>query len=210
MKYKIFNFRIEPFSLEEEIAVFTFDIEFTEPTNLLSKDNFLMFNRRTVSKIKAINPEFYQFYLSTRNSLDKWGPSEISTIEAMGPEAMPIWFQIIEQLVSEDDEYLQGIYNLKLQQNSLSNEQKLQINQNAQIAFNELTESGNMAFLSQKKRNEFCEKAEKQIRALATELYPEILDLEADQLKKFKHLFAYEIDNMHKNLSRFLREGDGN
>lgn len=208
MKYKIFNFNIEPHSLDEEVAVFTFDIEFTEPTNLMTTNNFLMFNRQVWSRIEAINPEFYQFYLSTRNSLDKWGSSEISTIEAMGPEAIPIWFQIIEQLVSEDDEYLQGIYNLKLMQNSLIDEQKLQLNQNAQIAVENLTESGNIARFSQKKRNEFCEKAEKQIRVLATELYPEILDLEADKLKEFKYLFAREIDNMQSNLERFLRKNE--
>ena len=61
---------------------------------------------------------------------------------------------------------------------------------------------------SQKRYFKFCETVEKQVRASAMEVYPELMDLPAEQLKEFKYLFVSEIQNMHSKVEKLLYQNN--
>jgi len=208
MEYKILNFRIEPHDLDEEMAVFIFDIEFIKPKSIIAYDVSLMLSFKLWGKIEKINPEFYKFYNSTRNSLDGFGPSEMSTIEAIGEEAIPTWQNIIEKVLLDDTDYLQRIYDHTINYKTIEPEKDLEVRKKAQELMKEWAEQELQDKEERKRSKAFCEKVLKQIRAVATEVYPEILNLEAKKLKEFKHLFKEEIEDMQSELESFLSDED--
>ena len=52
----------------------------------------------------------------------------------------------------------------------------------------------------------FCETVEKQIRQTAAEVYPELVDGDAEQLQEFKYLFVRDIQAMHERIEKMLRK----
>jgi len=206
MEYKVLNFGIEPFDLDEEIAVFIFDIEFIKPKPIVAYDVSLTLGIKLLRKIEKLNPEFYKFYTSTRNSLDSFGPSEISTIEAMGEEAIPAWQNVIEQILQDDTAYVQKIYDQTLNFKPIEPETDPEKRAIAQKFLKEWAEQELKDKEDRKRSKMFREMVLKQIRAVATEVYPEILDLEAKKLRAFKHLFKEEIEELQNELESFLRE----
>ena len=52
----------------------------------------------------------------------------------------------------------------------------------------------------------FCETADKALRKIAVEVYPEILDMGEEKVKELRYLFTREIRNMQEKLVAFVDE----
>lgn len=194
-KYSIENISPEPEDIDDEIIFFNFDVCYTAPTEE-TISGFIPFHRLK-EYLRQRQPSLYDFIESTRTSLDLWGPAEASTLEAMGEEAMA---QLQEHLLAymEETNYAQLHYEWW---------QNLQKPRSSERTHEIATDLGSLIEESRdtmKRSRAFCQKAERSVREIAIEIYPEIADLDPEKLLKFKNLFVNQIVEMQERIHTLL------
>lgn len=202
MKYTI-NYRLREIIPDEGNGVHIgFDIQFIEPEELPVND-FSFPLSELIEWMEINQPTFFQYYNEVRNSLDKWGPAEAETLDAMGEEAL-------EQLIKIAGDYLND-YNLIVmmfqefkRRMALPGQMNEEKRKKQDETLNELVDLKKLVDEDQRRYFLFCELAENRIRQSAMEIYPEIAGLSSDKLRLLKNLFAREIDSMHDLLMKLI------
>lgn len=194
-KYSIENINPEPQDIDDEIVFFNFDICYTAPTEE-TISGFVTFDTLKLY-IKRAQPKLYEYIENTKDSLDLWGPAEASTIEALGEEALT---QLHEHLL----DYLKEINYAEDHYEWWQNLQKSDIGASEQSLVDDLSPMIAASRYEEKRYRNFCQKTERAIREIAMEVYPEITDLEPEQLLKFKYLFVNQIMEMQERIDDLL------
>ena len=201
MKYTIQNISHHPSDFDDDSIDFQYAIHFTEQEEMLIAHYFYSF-RRLLPYLEEKHPAFYKYYKDTRSSLDIWGPGEKRTIDAMGEEIMQNIYGYLEEYLLCCD-WMEGLfYHQKKMRSEPLQQQKIQ--EEATVAFKDLSQGVPDMKRAQSRYVRFCETVEKKIRQTALEVYPEIADLESEQLKEMKHLFARDIQSMQEKISKLL------
>jgi len=123
----------------------------------------------------------------------------------MGEEAMQQIYGYLKEYLLFCD-WMEGLFyhQKKMQSGSPQEQQKIQ--EEASVVFKDLSEGVPDMKRAQSRYIRFCETVEKKIRQTALEVYPEIADLEPEQLKKMKYLFSDDIRSMQEKISKLLGE----
>jgi len=189
--------------MDDDIIYFYFEIHFTEPEQLNVK--FFEDLSTVVRWTYDTHRDFYDYYTKTHSSLDLWGPAEPQTLEAIGEEA-------VKQLYVYLDEYMQSrpwidkVFEQEKNLSRMSTGEQVKHQQQAAQVFNKLSEGvGDMKRATHRDRK-FCQTAQQKLRETAFEVYPEIANLEPEQLKEFKHFFTNEILSMSRRLEKMVYE----
>ncbi|MEP7171771.1 MAG: hypothetical protein ABI855_20525 [Bacteroidota bacterium] len=202
LRYKILNIRHEPHDLDDDVIYFYYDIHFSEPEELIVENYFLPYNC-LLDFIKEKYPDFYQYINSVRKSIDGFGPCERRTMEAMGDDAVTRLYSCLEEYLLTAEWMEKVFLNEKELQNNPPEEQ-LKLQENAAKAFSKLSEGSSSLRDYQKRYRDFCESVTKAVREISLKVYPEIADLEPEQLKEFQYLFVREIQAMHERIDKLL------
>ncbi|MEP7167884.1 MAG: hypothetical protein ABI855_00790, partial [Bacteroidota bacterium] len=83
-------------------------------------------------------------------------------------------------------------------------EEQFKLQENAAKVFSKLSEGSSSFRDSQKRYRDFCESVTKAVREISLTVYPEIANLEPEQLKEFQYLFVSEIQAMHELIDKLL------
>ena len=202
MKYSIHNISHRPHDLDDDFIYFYYDIHFTEPETFVIKNYFCSFSE-LLHYLKEKHPAFHQFVKDTRSSIDAWGPAEDRTMEAMGEEGIRQLYALLEKYLLECD-WMEKVYQHTKQQRNQPPRVRQLTQQQAAAKVAELSEFGPAMKKSQSRYYKFCETAEKKIRETAMEVYPEITELESEQLMEFKYLFVRDIQAMQESIIELL------
>ena len=204
MRYKINNIRHERHESDDDTIYFYFGVQFSEPEELYIKEYFLPYSTLLVF-IRDKYPDFYQYIEQTRRSIDGFGPCEARTMEAIGEDAVQRIYVCLEEYLSGCGWLEELFYHYKKLQNKTPEEQ-IKYQQDAEKAYKELSEMDSGMRESQNRYRNFCETVTKEIRKTATDIFPEIAELEPEQLKEFKYLFVSDIQSMHEKIEKLLAE----
>ncbi|MGE0636056.1 MAG: hypothetical protein AB7G44_16115 [Bacteroidia bacterium] len=202
MKYTIRNISHGPHDMDDDVVFFEFEVHFTEPETI--QINYFYDFGRLLRTLQTTQPDFYNYYKKTHSGLDKWGPAETQTLEAMGDEAIKQVYQFLEDYLLTCD-WIPTLLEREKQFRNLTPDQ-LQKQQEAAVKVSEKLSalaSPEMKRATNRDRL-FCEQASRKMRDVALEVYPEIANLEAEELKEFKHLFTREIMSMQERLEKLL------
>jgi len=202
MKYTIQNIRHQSHDMDDDVIYFYFDIQFSEPEELLIKNYFLPYSRLLVF-IRDGHPELYQYIEGTRRSIDGYGPCEARTIEAMGEDALPQLYACLEEYLLGCD-WMEKLFIQEKELQSQAPREQIKQKENAAEVFRKLSEGESEIRASQNRYRNFCETVTKEIRKTATDIYPEIAELEPEQLKEFKYLFVRDIQSMQEKIGKLL------
>jgi len=201
MQYTIQNIQHEPHDLDDEIIFFQFEVHYQSPTPLISHHSCHLENLLNYLKIKQ--PTFYAFWEHTRVSLELWGPAHQSTINAIGSEAIE---QLYGYLVDyyKDNDYLESDYERVKANAERTVEQQITDMEKLEAKLKEIDEKHHGIKNEQNRYRQFCKQAEIKLREVSLEVYPEIAEMEPEQLRAFKHLFETEIMHIHTKLEKLL------
>jgi hypothetical protein len=202
MKYTIRNISHGPHDMDDDVVFFEFEVHFTQPE--IMQVNYFYDLGKLLRTLQHTQPDFYTYYKKTRSSLDKWGPAEVQTLEAMGPEAINQVYQFLEDYLLTCDWVPTLLEREKQILNMTPDQQKQQQETAAKVA-EKLSALASPEMKRATNRDRlFCEQASRKMRDVALEVYPEITNLEAEELKEFKHLFTREIMSMQEHLEKLL------
>lgn len=188
--------------LDDDVVYFQFDVHFTEPEELVIEKYFFPYSMMA-SYIEQKHPDFYKYLSSVRSSIDAWGPRESRLLDEIGEEAL-------QQLYSFTEEYLLQCpwvpkileHEKKLRSQPMQKQQETQ--QQAKKVVKDLSSGKESMKTAQQKYYRFCETVEKQIRQTAAEVFPELVDGDAEQLQEFKYMFVSDIQAMHSKIEKML------
>ncbi len=201
MHYTIHNITHKSHALDEHYVNFYFDVQFTEPEKLEVKRTFYDYSSLS-SYLREKHPDFAAYLASTRNSIEHWGPCEHLVLEAIGDEAVQQLYRYLEEYLLQADWMPKLFEQQKQWQNSPVQEQA-KTQQAAEKVFKDLDSHRLPMQLSQKRYYRFCETVEKQIRQTAMDVYPQLADGNAEQMKEFRYLFVSHIQAMYTTLEKF-------
>jgi len=204
MKYTIQNIIHHSSDFDDDYLDFKYDIHFTEPEEIYINHYYYSLNR-LLPYLEEKHPAFYKYYTDTRSSLDIWGRGERRTIEAMGEEAMHQIYGYLEEYLLCCD-WMEGLFYHQKKMQSESPQEQQKNHEEVSVAFKDLSEDVLDIKKIQSQYIRFCETVEKKIRQTALDVYPEIADLEPEQLKKMQHLFVGDIQSMQKKIAALLWE----
>jgi hypothetical protein len=208
MQFSVHNITHAPHDLDQHFIVLRFEMHFTEPEKMVVK--FHCEYGEVLRFIKQEDEAFGNYLQGVRNGMDRHGPCEHLVFEAMGDEAIDKVYEYLELFLKKTD-FGAKIYEHDKQLRNLTPEQKAEMAQKAQ----EIVANMKQMMKPEKgtnpdRHNLFRDEAIKQMRDLATKLYPEIFDADGEQLKEFKYLFQSEIFEMQRKIDSFafkIREG---
>lgn len=204
MKFTVKNVRYSPHDLDAQCAYFYFDIHITEPEEYFIKKYFLSYSR-LLDYIRQKYPEFYAYLSSVRESIDRWGTREIETLDAVGDEAINTLYKYLVEYLQQST-WIEKLYENEKMLDALSLEEQHKMAEGAEKITREL---GGMASAFKQADNKyfrFCETVERQIRATAAEVFPELVDGDAEQLMEFKHLFVRDIQSMYDRIEKMKKK----
>lgn len=200
MRYTIQNLSHTVHDLDDNIVIFHFDIHFTEPENLVVKKYFLDYSM-VASYIGQKHPDFYNYLKSVHSSIDHWGPCEDKLFEEMGEEALQQLYGFAEEYLLQAD-WVPELYGREKKFRSETPQKKAEVQQQAKKVVADLGSGKESMKAAQRKYYLFCETVEKQIRQTAAEVYPELVDGDAEQLKEFKYMFVSDIQAMYSKIEK--------
>lgn len=133
-----------------------------------------------------------------------FGPAETQTLKVIGDEA-------VNQLYVYLEEFLLGSYKMKdifaWKKNCAANPEKSEL---SSVKKQELCKSLSEDTSGMKKAinrdRDFCNASKRKLHEIALEIYPEIPNLQPNQLKNFKYIFDREIINMSEKLDKLTFE----
>jgi hypothetical protein len=201
MKYTIHNLRHEVHDLAHDSVDFRFEIHFTEPDDVIVNQAWSYHS--FCSYLHDKQPEFYKYLCSIRESIDGWGPCEDRIFEAMEEESLHQLYEYFEAYLMQAD-WISKALEQHLLIISAKPEQQMKIQQGAERIVAEANENIQSLNQSHKRYLQFCETVQRQIRETATEVYPELIDGDAEQLREFKELFGSDIRSMYKRIENML------
>jgi hypothetical protein len=202
MKYTIRNISHGPHDMDEDQVFFEFEVHFSEPEKI--QVNYFYDFGRLLRTLEHTQPDFYTYYKKTRSSLDKWGPAEVQTLEAMGPEAINQVYQFLEDYLLTCD-WVPTLLEREKQIRNMTPDQQKQQQEAAAKVVEKLSALASPDMKKAINRDRlFCEQASRKMRDIALDIYPEIANLEAEELKEFKHIFTYEIMSMSDHVQKLL------
>lgn len=194
-KCKVYNIKATPHDVDDDIINFEFDVDVSEPEKF-SFSYFYPFDK-LMGYIEKSNPRFYKYIESTRDNLDLWGPAETQTVNALGEEEISqlhtALMECVEKFIYKDLAFYKRLTRTDHQQRDRY-KQKLE-------KFSEMEKEIKQ---SANKSRRFCQQVERAIRDTAVNIYPEIAELPAEKLLKFKHLFVNEILQMDNKIEKLL------
>lgn len=183
-------------------------MHFTEPEKIVVKSSCEY--RDVLDFIKQEDQAFGNYLEGVRNGMDRHGPCEHLVFEAIGDEAIDKVYEYLV-LFLKNTERGKQIFEFNKQLRNLTPEQKAEMAQKAQkIVANMQQMMKPLKGINPDRSNLFADEATKQMRDLATKLYPEIFDADGEQLEEFKYLFHREIFEMQRRINSFafkIREG---
>ncbi len=202
MRYTIQNISHEVHDLDDDCIYFRFDIHFTEHEELTVIKYFESFSS-LFYYIRDKHPDFHAYLQSVRGSIDGWGPCEPRILEAMGEEALQQLYNYLEEFMLCTD-WVPELYELEKRRRSESVQEQIKTKKGADKVVASLGMNAGLMKYEQKRYYRFCETVEKQIRQTAAEVYPELVDGDAEQLKEFKHMFVRDIQSMHSRIQTMI------
>jgi hypothetical protein len=201
--YTIENYRYEAHDLDDEVVYIRFDIHFTAPeTTVIDSsypfDKFLRYLEKT-------QPAFATYLKKVRQGLDKWGPMEKTLLDSVGEEAIAQVYGYLELYLKETNHAPAAFEHYKKR---WADNQKNAAKNNEELVelLAEMDETAKGVKEYQQRYRRFCELAQRHMRDVALEMYPEIADLEPEKLKAFKNVFVHEIIKMHERIEQLLKE----
>ncbi|MCX6350901.1 MAG: hypothetical protein NTX03_03455 [Bacteroidetes bacterium] len=205
MRYTIHNIRHKASSFDDDdYALFEFDVHFAEPEELWIKNYFVDFDW-VHAYIKTVNPEFYDYIYKIRRGLDRWGNRAYLVLQAMEEEAIEQMYKYTVDYMATVD-FLEKSFEQRIALRNQHPIDTIEQQMGMQEVIRAEKKAGIEEVFSNKRYYKFCETLEKQIRELAVEVYPDILDLPADKLVEFKRLFVRDIQALHERLGKFRWE----
>lgn len=201
--YTIQNIRHETSSIDNDFVDFKFDIVFTEPQQITVKDYHFGFGD-LLRHIKLQKPELHGYVTQVAKSIERWGPHEPDTINAIGEEATEQLYDCLREYLMQCD-WIEKLLEREMEMKQQTPRQKTEMVKKAEEVTHHLKGAFEGINQSKQKYYRFCENVERHARAVATEVYPEIADMTAEQLDTFRYLFVSEIQAMQKKLEAFVR-----
>lgn len=207
LRYTIQNMRHETSSLDDDYVDFLFDIHFTHPQKTESNNCRYSFGQ-LLHYVQQQQPALHGYISSVHKSIERWGPHEPETIAALGEDAIEQLYDCLHQYLLQCD-WMEKEYERQVFFKEQGALQQIKTQQQAEKVVGHLGHAFEGITASKKKYYRFCETVEKQIRATATEVYPEIADLTPEGLYEFRYLFVSEIQAMHERLQKLLLKQKG-
>lgn len=207
LRYTIQNIRHKACSLDDDYLDFCFDVHFTHPQKIESKNCRYPFSgllRYTQEQKPAIN----HYINSMHTSIERWGPHEPETVAALGEDAVEQLYACLHQYLLQCD-WMEKEYERQVFFQKQSNLQQIRRQQQAGKIVHSLEQAFDGINTSKKRYYRFCETVEKQIRATAIEVYPEIADLTPEGLNEFRYLFVSVMQTIHERLQKLLLREKG-
>jgi hypothetical protein len=202
MKYVITSIDYAPSELEPEVIFIEIEMSLTEP-EVITLTGFVPLSK-LLHHLKQHHPTFYNYWHAIRGSIDQWGPAEASTLEAIGEEARSQLNIFLKEYITITQWAAHTYqYHKNLQVGMANNPAQLG---ELEAAAKKMHDMGEEVRESQLRYRQFCERVEKQARAIALDVYPALQEIEADEWRAFKHVFTNEIINMHTALSKFMED----
>lgn len=195
MEFRIKNFTWDNNGLfGEDMVCFNFDIETDDGFSFTS-----FIHLRTLHEhLNEHNPALSAYMDSVRNGIVKWGPAEGVLMRELNGEVD--FEKITTELFEQKGWFVSGYERFK-QMAAMPKEEHKKV----QRMVGEMERGQKSLHNSTKEYYEFCETADKILHELALKMYPEILDMDEVQLKKFRYLFYNEIVAMQKRLKELLK-----
>ena len=179
----------------EDVVTFNFDVSTDEEPAYVFPVHFYLKN--VLEYLEKSDFPLYNYINKIRSTIDAWGPSEGRIMNELGDT---VDFKTI-------------IHNIFVQENyySMEHERWKKILASTPQQMEKITE-----VVDDLQKNEvpviaatnnyyaFCETADKALRKIAVEVYPEILDMGEEKVKELRYLFTREIRNMQEKLVAFV------
>ncbi len=201
--YTIENYQYESHDLDDEVVFINFDIHYTSP-EAMTLSSFYSYSRFE-NYLHRVQPAFFEYLTKVRNSLDLWGPREKTLLDTIGEEAVAQLYLFLSHHLEEINFAQEEFEHRKKMRSKTPQEAKNNQEQLTGMLADLKDSASGMKEYQQRYRN-FCEKAQRQMRNIALEVFPEITDLEPEKLKAFKHLFVDEIIKMHDSVRKLMKE----
>jgi hypothetical protein len=199
MKYTIHNICHRPHDLDDSHIYFQFDIQFTEPENLVMSYhqdyNSLSFY------IQSDHPDYYAYLQKVREGIDGWGPCEDKLFDTLGEEELKQVYDYLEEYLLQV-EWMPRLFEQQKEIRSMTGTKRIELQEGAEKVVKELSKGATIMKSEQRRYLTFCETVEKQIRQTAAEVYPELVDGDMEQLKEFKYLFVRDIQAIHDKIEK--------
>ena len=201
MKFTVIDIVHEPSELDDDIISFMFRLHFTEPDEMTvgyfcTMDDLLQY-------LEVKHPAFFDYYERTNISLDKWGPAETQTLEALGPEALDQLYEYLKEYVAQS-EIPKWAYDMGLRMREVKPEEH-EKQAKAMQNMAQIITDGFVNIKSTTNRHRlFCELADRKMRELALEIFPEISNLHPEDLKEFRYFFVDEIEGLSERIDLLL------
>jgi hypothetical protein len=201
MQYSITDIRFEPSDLDDEVLAIEFRVCLTEPeevqfSSFVTLSDLLNYARQH-------HPAFYQYWQSTRRRTDRFGPAEAATLELAGDSAVIQLISFLKEYISIHP-WMEHEYAHFKKIQALKSDPE---NSGALEAMaSDLADSAEGVREEQQRYRQFCEQVTREVRKVATQLYPEIEEMDSEKLLEFQHLFVNEVISMERRLCEFLRE----
>ena len=203
MKYILKNINYEPFDLDDEMVTFYFDI-YSADTNQFLVKYFLSFDE-LLQFISIKHKDFFNYWEATRKSTGLWGQAETTTLATIGTEANKQIFAFLEEYMAQNEKIIDNEVDKTQELISDVSFQKEIYHKELELLFEDLKASAATINEANKKYRKFCQTLEKKAREIALEIYPEIADLNPDQLRQFEHLFVNEIISMQSKIEELIK-----
>jgi hypothetical protein len=188
--------------LDDDFVLFRFDIHFTSPQKIEVINCHYPFSD-LLCYVREQKPALHKYISSVHKSIERWGPHEPETIDALGEDAIEQLYDCLHRYLLQCD-WMEKEYEREMFIRQQTTRQQIKTQQQAENVVHTLGQAFAGINLSNKKYYRFCETVEKQIRATATEVYPEIADFTPEGLNEFRYLFVSEIQAMHERLQKLL------
>ncbi len=202
MKFTIENLhhKIEDF-LGDDNVTFHFDIHISEPEEFLIK-NYPFHYHELTHYLQEANPALHAYLSKIRKDIGGWGPKENKIFEALEPDTLNEVYKYVEECLLKRDWQL--VYEREQKWKKMALEAKVEEHKKIEKVFDDLSEGMPNASMMQRKFYRFAETVEKQIQATAVDIYPELMNGNAEQMDEFRYLFSREVSSMHERLSKHL------
>ena len=201
MRYTIQNILHRSSDLDDHIIHFEFEVHFTEPEEMIV--NYFYGYSLLSGYINKNHPEFYAYLKKVQKSIDGWGPQEHRVMEEIGEEALQQLYAYLEEYLLQAD-WLPKLFEREKERLSQTEQQQIKTHRTAEKIVKELGALESPMKTAQKNYLKFCETVEKQIRQTAAEVFPELVDGDAEQLEEFRYLFVRDIQSMHERIEKML------
>jgi hypothetical protein len=201
MNYTIHSISHHISAFDDDAIDFKYVIHFTEPEEM--QVNYHYDLSMLLNFIRDKHPAFYEYYKTTKTSIDTWGPAERQTLDAMGDEAVEQIYRHLEEYLLTCD-WMGRLYEQQQQIKKMSADQHIKHAEGAAKVVKTLSHQINPIKNETMRSRMFCNAVDKKLREIAVEIYPEITNLDPEQLKEFRYFFTNDIMSMTTKLDKLI------